>query len=283
MAIQLARQETPLHSINLSLEDVRKIFGRLSDYVGEQADREIGQLVKPEDQDEAEFEENKTKLREEAFRITVTVSGPDGASLYGDDIELFGSQNLPDVISTIFMTNITAYQGVARAKPLSAFELHLDFSKPPLMDSKNLVSDPTPNFSNLVIEGGRDSWVAGISDAVMGVIKHRRNKRSWLHRAFVYDFGLLLLGFPAGLYACWKFSALIEKYLGSIHSFLSATGYVYIVITTLLAYRIFFGYTRWAFPSVELTEHEDAAKRHRAFWYAIATAIVGNVLWEIFS
>lgn len=282
MAMQFPRQETPLHSINLSLEDVGRIFVRLSEYVGEQGDIEIGQLVKPEDQDEAAFAAEKVKTKAEAFRISVTIKGQDGASLFGNDIDLFSSPNLPDVISSIYMSNIPAYEGVTRTKPLNAFTLYLDFSKPPLLDSNNVVSAPTPNFSNLTIDGGRDSWVAGISDAVMGIINFRGNNRTWLHRAFVYDFGLLLLGFPAGIYVCWKFSALVENHLGSIHSFLSATAYFYIVVVVAWAWRVFFGYTRWAFPSVELNEFESIAKRHRRFWYAIATTIVGNFIWEIF-
>ena len=93
----------------------------------------------------------------------------------------------------------------------------------------------------------------------------------------------MLFGIPAGLYACWKFSVLIEKYLGSIHSFLSDAAYLYIVLAMASAYRIFFGYTKWAFPSVELKEFEGIAKRHRAFWYVIATGIVGNIVWDILS
>ena len=164
--------------------------------------------------------------------------------------------------------------------PLNAFELQLDFSKPPLLDSSNLVSSPTQNLSTLTIDGDRDSWVASISDAVMGIIDNRRNKRTFLHRAFVYDFGLLLLGFPAGVYACWRLSGLIENHLGSINTFLSAAAYLYVVVAIAWAYRIFFGYTKWAFPTVELTESKDAAKKHRAFWYLLAAGILAQFLWE---
>jgi hypothetical protein len=47
------------------------------------------------------------------------------------------------------------------------------------------------------------------------------------------------------------------------------------------AYCIFFGYTKWAFPTVELEESRDVAKRHRAFWYVISVSILGAALKEI--
>ena len=282
MTIELPRKQIPLRSISLSWSDVIRIFERLLRHVNEQADQEIGQFVKPESQTEAQFEAYKEKTRADAFRITVTIRGRDNESLFGDDVELFHSSNLPDVISLIYMTNAVAYKGVAGIKPLNAFELQLDFSKPPLLDSSNLVSRPTQNLSHLTVDGDRDSWVASISDAVMGVIDNRRNKRTWVHRAFVYDFGLLLLGLPAGLYGCWRLSGLIENYLGSINSFLSAAGYLYVVVAIAWAYRIFFGYTKWAFPTVELIDGKDSAKKHRAFWYLIATGILAQFLWEAF-
>lgn len=281
MTQQHTKKTIPLYSISLSLEDIRKIVDRLSTHVGEQGDAVVSGLTRPEDQDEALFEEHKRSIRHEAFRITVTVEGADGSSLFGNGTEVFSSPNLPDKISTIYMTNITAYREVARARPSNSFDFILDFSKPPLLDGKNLVSSPTANLSQLTVDGDRDSWVASISDAVMGVIGNRRSKRAWLHRAFVYDFGLLLLGLPAGLYVCWKMSDFIGMYLGSISGFLSATAYLYIVLVVAWAYRIFFGYTKWAFPSVELIGREDAAKKHRGFWYVIATGMVAQLLWEV--
>jgi hypothetical protein len=198
-------------------------------------------------------------------------------------VELFNSPNLPDRIAGIYLTNVTAFQNVARVRPANSFELNLDFSKPPLLDGKNLVSSPTPNLSHFAIQGDRDAWVASISDAVMGVVQNRRNKRTWLHRAFVYDLGLLLIGLPSAIYACWKSSTLIERYLESTSSFLSVSAYVYVVLSVVWAYRLFFGYTKWAFPSVELTEAKDAARKHRAFWYLLMIGLLVNALWEIFA
>lgn len=281
MELNLPSKVIPIHSILVSMEDIKKIYERLLKLVDVKAEEKISSFQKREDEDDKDFEAFKEQTRKDAFRITVTISGKDGSSIYGDNISIFSSSNLPDEITNVYMTNVTAYQGVAKQRPLDAFELQFDFSKPHLLDSNNVVSAPTPNTSSFSINGESDSWVASISDAVMGVIDNRRTKRELIHRAFVYDYGLLIIGFPLGLYVCWKLSNLIEGQLGSIHTFLSAAAYLYVVIFIAWLYRIFFGYTKWAFPTVELSESKDASKRHRRFWYAITVAIVAKFIWEI--
>lgn len=181
------------------------------------------------------------------------------------------------------MSNIHAHKATWGQPADNTFELFLDFSKPPLLDSKNPVSIPTLNGSNLSISGHKDAWVALIEEAVVGITKKRRNRRTWLHRAFMYDTGQLLLGLPAGLYICWKLSGFIDNHLGTINLFLSSVAYVYIILLVLYAYRIFFGYTKWAFPTVELEESRDNARTHRSFWYAILLSIIAGFVGDLIN
>lgn len=275
------RKQIPLHSLSLSLTDVIQIFERLLRHVHEQADLELSRLVKPKDQSDESFQAEKADIRTKVFCITVTISGDDGASLFGDDSAIFRSPNIPNNITSIYMTNVTAYQNITGNRPANAFELLLDFSKPPLLDSNNFVSSPTANNSNLTAEGDRESWVAAVIDAVMGIIQYRRTRRSWIHRAFIYDFGLLAITLPIGLYLCWKMSPLITAQLGTVHTFLSATAYVYLIVLVIWAYRIFFGYTKWAFPTMELRDNKDNAGKHRAFWWIIIVGLFTNLVWEV--
>ena len=273
----------PLHSILISIQDVKRIFERLLRHVEEQADREIAALQKPEGQSEEDFDKKKAIIKNEAFRITVTIRGKSGEAIFGDSAEIFKSPNIPEEISSIFMTNIVAYEGFANEKPINSFDLQIDFSKPPLLDSKNWVSAPTTNLSELNISGERESWVASIEDAVIGVLRNRKTRRSLIHQAFVYDFGLFIIGVPFALYICWRLSGYVEAYLGSINHFLSAAAYVYLFFVVLWIYRILFGYTKWAFPTVELVESKNVARRHRAFWYVIVVGILGNAIWDVFA
>lgn len=281
MPLHLPRKFIPLKAIQLSLDDVRNIYNRLTIQLGEQADHELSKLVKADNQTEADFATYKLNVREGAFKTTVTVVGRDGQSLFGDDVAVFSYALRPEKISNIYMTNITAYEAFSGRKPVNAFELQLDFSKPPLLDANNPVSAPTPNISSLTVQGDRESWIAAVVVAVTGVTDARKTRRSWVHQGFVYDAGLLIVGLPFALYVCWKLSPFISFQFGKIHLFLAAVAYVYAILVTLFAYRILFGYTKWAFPTLELTDNRDAAIKHRGIWSVIILSLVINVLWEL--
>ena len=280
--MKLLTKTIPLRGLCISLNDVIHIVKRLMQHVDEQGVHELSQVlnsnsVSPNRQDELEFQ------REQAFRIMVTISGRDGVSLIGDGIESLQSPNIPEPINSIYISNCAHYQTVIGRDPLNKFTLYLDFSKPPLVDHNNLPSYPTPNGSNLTIEGDRDAWVALIQQDVLDVLNKRLNKRSIFHAAHIYDIGVAFIGLPSALYLCWRFSGFIETNLGTLSSFLSAAAYVYTVYITLNIYRLLFGYAKWAFPVVELISSESKSKRHRHAWFVLILGIVGTAIYDLLS
>lgn len=281
MAVHFPQKSVQLQALALSLVDIAKIYERLQLQVAEQAEIEVSRLARPTDKTEQEFGELKNRYRQTAFGTTVTIAGRDGSALFGTDATVFTSPNLPDKVARIYMTNITSYEIVANRRPTNAFELTLDLSKPPLLDANNLVSSPTPNNSNLRVQGDRDAWVASVLDAVLGMTQQRSTRRSWIHRAFAYDIGLWVIGLPLAMYVCWKVSPAINASFAATHPFLSGAAYLYLVGITVWVYRILFGYTKWAFPTVELTDNKDAAGKHRAFWGVIIFGLLVNMLSEI--
>jgi len=42
-----------------------------------------------------------------------------------------------------------------------------------------------------------------------------------------------------------------------------------------------FGYTKWAFPTVELKENNDASIKHPCLLVAIVLALIAQTIWEI--
>jgi hypothetical protein len=281
MEIILPRNEIPIRSTRLSLADVIKIYQRLSAAVNEQAQIELSKLQRSENQTEEDFQHWKTNAEKHAFRVTVTIFGRDGTSLFGDDPKVFESPLLPTKIQSIFATNVTAYRSFTNAAPLNFFELNLDFSKPPLIDTNNFVSSPTPNNSNLVVQGDRDGWVAAVGEAVLVVTRGGKTNRSWLHRGLVYDAGLFGVGVPAALYACWALSDFINNHLQSIHPIVGAAAYIYIVLLSLNAYRALFGYAKWTFPTMELTNNNDSAIAHRAALLSTVAGVVGKLVYDL--
>lgn len=275
------RNAVPIRSTRLALSDITKIYERLAKSVGEQAEVEISKLVKPPAQSEEDFARYKADARGNAFNVTVTVFGREGSSLFGDDVKVFQSPLLPRKIDRIYATNITAYRAFANVSPINFFELMLDFSKPPLIDTQNFVSSPTPNVSNLTVQGDRDGWVASVTESVLGVTREGKTRRGWLHRGFVYDLGLYSIGVPAAIYACWSLADFINAKLEGVHSFVVGTAYIYVVLAVLVGYRALFGYSKWVFPTMELTSNEDSAVRHRAFLFTIVTGLVGKFIYDV--
>lgn len=283
MEIQLHSKQTPIKSISISMANVKKVFQLLSAQVAKQANIELQELKKGESQSDEDFREYKKNARNSAFQVLITITGKNGSSMLGNSEELFDSPNLPETITSIFMSNIGAYQNFTKQAPVNNFALTLDFSKPIAMDSSNPVSSPTPNNSGLNIEGDSDDWIATISSAVFGVLEEKKNSRSWLHRSFVYDFGLFLLGIPLGIYTGWKSSPIVEKMLGSMGNFATGAAYVYMLFMVLWSYRIIFGYTKWIFPSVELKESSKNIMLHRSILGAIFLGVIVEILSNFFD
>ena len=280
MDMQLNRKTIPLRNISISIEEVKRIVQRLLPHVEEEKQRAIDGVLQSSLDGEVDEEELRYRC-EEVFRITVVITGTDGEILSGYGAELFDSPNIPESILTININNNQAFETNLGRKHLNNFVLHLDFSSPPLVDTYNFVSNQTPNYSSLVVEGERQSWVASIEKAVMDVLKNRSNNRSFLHRAFVYDFGLVFFVLPVALLLCWRLSGFVETKFGSISLFLSTAAYIYIVILVLCVYRVLFGLLKLVFPTVELTNKNSQTEKHRKILYSILGSI--PVVWGLLS
>ena len=280
MSFQTIKKTIPLRGLNVSIQDVRRIVERLQPHVNDEGYREVRSMLEM-GPDSPERRELLDKERKQAFQIAINILGRDGESLFGYGTDPFDSPNIPDPIQSIGIDNTVAYKAIAERVPTNMFSLIMDFSKPPLIDANNPVSSPTHNFSIFIVEGERDAWVASIHQAVMDILGKRSNRRNFIHAAFVYDIGLFVLGFPVGFYLCWRLSEVITKYFDSISSFLSVAAYIYIVFLVVSVYRVLFGYTKWAFPTVELTSNESRSKLHRKFWYAIIVGVVASAIYDV--
>ena len=75
---------------------------------------------------------------------------------------------------------------------------------------------------------------------------------NWLHRGAVYDVGLYLIGIPFSLWAVARVSGVLSKY-PSLPTIIEAAIYVYVFFIGLNLFRLFFGYSRWVFPKIELS------------------------------
>lgn len=279
--MHIPAKQINLRGMRISLGDVTKIYDKLMQLVSAQAEHEISRIEKPDNKSEDEFSREMNDLRQRAFRITITISGQDGESLFHDDKTVFISPNLPHQIIGIYFTNVTAYEGVATHRPRNEFQVNFDFAKPPLLDASSFVSSPTPNNSYVSVKGENDAWVSSVMAAIDDVLKHKKTNSAWLHKGFIYDLGMFLFALPAAFYVIYKLYPFVDSVLTKIGSVVEAAGYIYIFLLVLFLYRFLFGYTKWAFPSMELIDNKDSANTHRMVWYGIILTLTANFLWEL--
>jgi hypothetical protein len=275
------RKQVVYGSISFSLQGIRSMMADLSMIVGEQGELELSQTRRREDQTEEDYQVFVESARRDIFKVLTTVSYADGSSLVTSDpadVQI-GDDGL--FISSIFMSNRVPYKSNVGVEPEHVFELFLDFRQPRLIDPGEYVSSPTSNETNLNVSGRRPAWRSAIEDMVRKRIKKRRTIRTYLHAGFVYDLGMMLFGMPAAFYFCWLLSSWIEKQLGSVHPVVSATAYIYVGLCILWIYRIFFSYTKWAFPLVEITDQATKPAAHRKIWWLIVTIVFGKLFWNL--
>lgn len=118
-------------------------------------------------------------------------------------------------------------------------------------------------------------------EAVDGIIRNRATQRRLIHKGFSYYFGLFVFAIPCSLYACAKLSPWVNTMFSEVNPAVSVGSYLYIFFVVLYFYRILFGYTKWAFPAVELVDNRDHALGHRLFWIAIVLSVLGNLIWSM--
>jgi hypothetical protein len=271
----------PIRNIQLSLNDVNTISRRLVEAVDQNAETRIKELKRPEDWSQEKFEAEVSALRKNAFRVTVTISGKNGERIFGNAPDILTSANLPSTITSVFFTNNTAHETAFRFRAPEFFSLLLDFSKPPLLDGNNPVSSETPNNSNLSIEASQEAWIGDIQLKVKSVLDDNRVGRFGLHLSFVYDFLLWAMWIPLSVYLCFRISPLVSSTVGQVNIVLEAISYTWLICFSILVFRCLFGYTKWAFPTVELKENSARTQQHRRFWYAIMVALIGTLLADI--
>ena len=279
MANLPTNKETILGSVTFSLSGIRALMSDLDAIVKEQAEIEIAQAVKTDDQTDEQFAERMNAARRDAFKILATINYADGSSLHTSEPNDVKLDDGGPLIKSFFVSNFTPYKSFTGAEPEHMFQLLLDFSQPPLLDASTLVSSPTLNTSNLTVRGRRTGWRTAIDDAVEKRIKKRRAIRQAFHSGFVYDFGLLLFGLPLAFYACWYLSQTVQGVFSGTNVVVISAAYVYIGFVSVWIYRILFSYTKWAFPLVELTDQATGPARHRAIWWTLMVLIFGRVLW----
>lgn len=283
MPFNIVTKEIEVGSVSFSVDGLQELIVELNEIIREQGELEIAAAQKRDDQTEEEFLAHLQRARENAFHCLMTISYVDGSSLITHRAEDISVKFNSPLIKSVYISNSTPYHQFTGTEPHHQFAILIDFSVPKLFDPTTILSNKTENSTFIKIEGNRGPWRAGVEQAVRKQIGKSHRARSFMHRPFIYDLGLMVIGLPLAFYLMVQFGDLITAMFGNTHAVVIGAVYVYVGLLAIWLYRTAFSYTKWAFPVVELTDQATRPKKHRRIWWTAFTALAAKLAWDFFD
>lgn len=266
--------DIPIRGCEFDFQQIKSTYNELATLTKQQGERIVNQLERPKGMRKAAFDERNEMLKDDAFRLTVSIIGFDGQTVYGESEDIFESENLPNQIKTIFFTNQNSFKRHAdNTLPANRFSLWLHFDKPPLFDPDPLLSEPTPNNSGVELRADDVGYFRAIQNIITTKLLVSKKWYSSIHEKFAYDIGLWFIALPYALYWITIYIDYFFPYDGN-HAPFRVAFYIYGLGLSLLIYRALFGYIKWAFPVNILEENKDTATRHRLTLAAIVFSLI---------
>ena len=281
--IQWYEDVIPIRGCQLTLLQIKAAYRELAVLTKNEGKRIVSSLEKPEDMSDEDFKKSNQFLIDDAFRVTVSIVGFDGQTVYGETEEIFDSDNLPFPIKTVFFTNETSFKRHAnQTLPQNRFSFWFHLIKPPLFDPNPLVSDPTPNHSEVEIRADDVSYFRAVQNIVSKKLNSNKKLYSFVHEKFAYDIGLWFIALPFALYWVTVYTDYFFPIESNYASFRIAC-YIYGLGLSLISYRALFGYIKWAFPVNVLEENNDRATRHRIILGGIVFSLIASGAKSLFG
>jgi hypothetical protein len=241
-------ESIPVRGCKLSMADIQAVYRELSTINAKYGEQIVATVPRDDDLTDEQWEAKKQFLLSDAFCLTVSIRGQRDQQLYGENAEVFTSADLPWPIKTIYITNRTAYRRHANGtEPVNQVEVLLDFSKPALFDPNPLVSEATPNASNITINAQDMTFFRAVQKVAESRLLEKRTWYGGIHRNFTYDAGMWLLALPVGLFFATYYMDMLLPATGVLASYRWAF-FIYMVGVAAITYRILVSYTKWAFP-----------------------------------
>ena len=253
----------------LTSEDLRRIYVLLEPKAAEAADRQVATLTLQPGQTQAQLDELRSAVRA-ALALVVRLQTETGW-INGTTVGLLGDDQLPDGILRVEFDSAFLYRArFNNLVPNNAFSIVLDFSRPAVLDLGN---PPAQNTSSAIISGLDATWANAIYEELASFFRPRASKRGWLHFVRSYDALVIPVGFPISFDIVYHFDRLIRPHL-VLSGALPVAIEVYIVIVSLLLFRVAFNYARWTFPKLEI----DAPRQHVAAGHRVAISTLAMIV-----
>jgi len=270
--------KVPLSAMVLNKGDLKRLYKIINDKQIEIRDRFMPVLAQQQTETSGDFEARKKRVYD-TFVTSMTIQRFNGEYLHGNDESFLDEANLPDEIRSIFFSTSSVPSSIG-IPPISRIVVLLDFTRPPLLDFSRLPNLPTPNESNFEVASDSEDTFAGARARLLDFFETRKAKVNWLHGGAIYDIALFVLGFPFALWVVYRASGLLDA-AGNLPNILVSAVFVYIFFLSLNLFRMFYLYSRWVFPKVELSDERSSPLRHRGVWAVITLGVCSAAIWDV--
>lgn len=261
----------------ITLDDLRKLYTQLDKKTSEALEVYLDTLKSNPNDDPKQLEKLKSEARE-IGGLTIIITAKNGEQVVDTNIDALTDNEIPDDIVRIKFDSSAALQGY-NVNLINRFALVLDFAETPGFNFYNPWNQRTPNDSNMEVLGADTSWVSGVYETVQTFIDRKKRSVEWLHSAVTFNLLNWIFAFPAALWIAYRIDTSFQDILQNIHVVIRGALYVYLILISLLVFRVLMHITRWIFPVVEL--HEARSFGVRAFLGVIVVSILGSVIYDI--
>lgn len=272
------RRESPIRACSLDLTDLRRLYQIVNARQIEVRDRMMAILAQQPGESPEEYASRRTRVFN-AFVTGVVISGANGEVLSGDGDYIFDDHLLNSRIVSVTIDTGFAPKTKINVTPIDIGHVHLDFSRPPLLNFGVLPMTPTPNQSAWSVSAQTETWAVAFSTRLEEFFAETATKTNWLHGGATYDVMLMLLGWPISLWAALRIGNLVTG-AHILPTPIHTAIYVFSFFLSANLFRALFSYSRWVFPKVDLKTSKSRQGLHRTIWGALILGVIGSAIWD---
>ena len=130
-SIELFEVEIPVRGCQFDLEGIKQAYIGLHRINREHGQRMVSELTKVAEMTDEEWAKHQVDLLDNAFRLSVTITGQHDQRVHDEDSEIFTSDNLPKPIKSIYFNNMAAFRRNANGeRPQNRIEVFWTSTNP---------------------------------------------------------------------------------------------------------------------------------------------------------
>lgn len=275
-------RQTSLRSISVTLKDLEDIAKLALDKNLKAV--EIEKAAAQRFQAEPDEIKKYIDTIERTQKLSIVVYGPNGEVSMSSDPSFFQSHLLPLEIVGVTIETQTKRKIESGSEPNNFLRINFDFSSLKFLSPQFAPDGTLQNFSTLQVQGTDEPWVTSTFQTLLARIYVTRNRRGFLNGAGTYVGLLIFFITPMVIILVERLYQNYQSLFDGI-SLPARIGWMaYGYLLSVVAYRLFFNYALWVFPSVELVNDRATSTKHRKVIFAICSSLLlGGLSYLIYK